>query len=281
MIETDLVRRLIATQFPQWASLPIRPVDRGGWDNRTFHLGDEMSVRLPSAERYVEAVAKEQEWLPILAPQLPLPIPVPLGKGEPGEGYPFPWSVNSWIEGRAATADGIADLTEFAVDLADFLAALKRIDATGGPQAGAHNFYRGGPLAVYDGETQAAVKDLGDRIPGELVLRIWREALESTWDGPPEWFHGDMSTGNLLINDDGRLSAVIDFGTCGVGDPACDVAIAWTLFKAESRDAFRERLAIDDGTWARGRGWALWKALVTYDGYYASPRVVEETLSSL
>lgn len=264
-IDVPLVRRLVTSQFPQWADLPIKPVEFGGWDNRTFHLGDRMTVRMPSAAPYALEVEKEQAWLPRLAPLLPLPIPTPLGLGVPAEGYPWPWSIYRWIEGEVATRTRIADMGEFASELASFLVALYQVDATDGPLPGLHNFYRGGPLTTYDGETRRAIKTLGDRIDTEAVSEVWEAALASTWDRPPVWFHGDVAPGNLLVRD-GRLSAVIDFGTSGVGDPACDLVIAWTLFEGESRDVFRSTLPFDEGTWARGRGWALWKALITMPG---------------
>lgn len=261
-IDADLVRRLIATQFPQWAGLPITPVEHDGWDNRTFHLGDTMKVRLPSAAYYVGQVEKENTWLPRLAPHLPLPIPAPIAVGEPGEGYPWPWSVFGWIEGETAMHAPIADLTEFAREVAGFLVALQKIDATGGPAPGSHNFHRGAPPAFYDGETREALRVLDGRIDTVLARRIWEAALDTNWTGTPVWFHGDIAVGNLILRD-GRLSAIIDFGTCGVGDPACDLAIAWTLFKGESRETFRRLLPLDEGTWMRGRAWTLWKALIT------------------
>ncbi|MFF5174596.1 aminoglycoside phosphotransferase family protein [Micromonospora sp. NPDC000089] len=263
-IDVPLVRRLIAAQFPHWADLPVRPVAADGWDNRTFHLGDELTVRLPSATGYVAQVAKEQRWLPYLAPRLPLPVPSTVAVGEPAEGYPFPWSVRRWIEGNQARVERIADLTAFAADLADFLTALRRIEPAGGPVAGPHSFWRGGPLRTYDADTHAALDRLGDRVPGEVLRRLWADALASSWTAPPVWFHGDVAFGNLLVRD-GRLAAVIDFGTCGVGDPACDLTVAWTMLDGESREVFRAGMALDPATWARGRGWALWKALITYD----------------
>jgi aminoglycoside phosphotransferase (APT) family kinase protein len=259
-----LVERLIAAQFPHWSGLPVRPVDHGGWDNLTFHLGTEMTVRMPSAAGYVAQVAKEHRWLPILAPQLPLPIPVPLAQGAPGEGYPFPWSVYRWLDGEPAFRDRIASLTDFALDLAAFLAALQKIDATGGPAAGAHNFFRGGPLSTYDSDTRSAIAALGHRIPGDLATEIWEVALAAHWSGPPVWLHGDVAYGNLLVRH-GSLAAVIDLGGLGVGDPSCDLAIAWTLLSGTSRSAFRAALDVDASMWARGRGWALWKALIMHD----------------
>jgi aminoglycoside phosphotransferase (APT) family kinase protein len=261
-ITPALVASLVAAQFPQWADLPVRPVELDGWDNTTYHLGEEMSVRLPSADRYTLQVDKEHRWLPILARRLPLPIPEPLVKGVPGCGFPRPWSVYRWLEGEPATVERIANLVEFAAELAGFLDALYRIDPSGGPPPGMHNFFRGGPLTTYDAETRNAIADLGDEIDTDGAREVWEAALGATWYGSPVWVHGDVGASNLLV-DKGRLSAVIDFGGLAVGDPACDVTIAWTFFSGQSREAFRARLPVDGATWARGRGWALWKALIT------------------
>lgn len=261
-ITPELVSRLIATQFPQWAELPVRRVDADGWDNATFRLGEHMSVRLPSSPAYAEQAGKEHRWLPVLAPQLPLPIPEPLALGEPGCGFPRPWSVNRWIDGQTAEAGTVASLPEFAADLVGFLAALYEVDPSGGPGPGQHNFFRGGPLAYYDAETREALAALDGHIDTGLAAEVWEAALASRWDGPPVWFHGDAQPGNLLLDSAGRLSAVIDFGTSGVGDPACDTTIAWTFFSGESRRVFKERLPVDEATWTRGRGWAIWKAMI-------------------
>jgi aminoglycoside phosphotransferase (APT) family kinase protein len=261
-INAVLVSQLIASQFPQWTHLPIKPVELSGWDNRTFHLGFEMSVRLPSAEGYVAQVEKEHRWLPRLAPLLPLPIPAPLAKGIPGNDYPWPWSVYRWLEGENATLERIADLPEFAISLAEFLLALQRIDATDGPPAGEHNFFRGGLLTTYDAETRETIQELAGEVDTDAATRVWESALETTWQRTPVWVHGDVAVGNLLVRD-GRLNAVIDFGCCAVGDPACDLVMAWTFFSGESRAAFKGTLGLDAATWARARGWSLWKALIT------------------
>jgi aminoglycoside phosphotransferase (APT) family kinase protein len=265
VIDARLARRLVDSQFPQWADLPVRPVEVSGWDNRTFRLGDELTIRLPTGDWYARQVGKEQRWLPVLAPRLPLPIPVPAAMGAPGHGYPYDWSVYRWLPGATATADTVLDLSGFATALADFLVALRRIDARGGPAPGPHNFYRGGPLLTYAEETLRAVDSLGSEVPRDAVLAIWDDAVSARRQGAPVWFHGDVAVGILLVRN-GRLAAVIDFGSSGVGDPACDVVIAWTFFSGGSRDAFRSRLDVDPGTWARGRGWALWKSLITLAG---------------
>jgi aminoglycoside phosphotransferase (APT) family kinase protein len=261
-ITPELVSRLVATQFPQWAGLPIRPVDVDGWDNATFRLGEQMSVRLPSSHAYVEQVDKEHRWLPVLARQLPLRIPEPLAKGEPGCGFPRPWSVYRWIDGQTAGDGQVADLPQLAADLASFLAALYRIDPSGGPLPGTHNFFRGGSPAYYDAETRAALAALHGHIDTGLAEQVWEAALTARWDGPPVWFHGDAQPGNLLLDSSGRLSAVIDFGTSGIGDPACDTTVAWTFLSGESQRVFKEQLPADEATWTRGRGWAIWKAMI-------------------
>lgn len=261
-ITPALVSRLVAAQFPEWAHLPVAPVELDGWDNATFRLGEDLSVRLPSAEAYVAQVAKEHRWLPVLAPRLPLPIPEPVALGAPGLGFPRPWSVYRWLPGELATVEGIADLERFAADLAGFLAALYAIEPEGGPEAGPHSFFRGGMLATYDAETRAALASLEGVIDADAAAAVWEAALAAAWEGPPVWVHGDVAASNLLVGD-GRLSSVIDFGCSSVGDPACDVVIAWTFFFGESRKAFRAGLPVDEATWARGRGWALWKALIT------------------
>jgi aminoglycoside phosphotransferase (APT) family kinase protein len=265
-IDVSLVRRLIATQFPQWADLPVKPVKFGGWDNRTFHLGKQMLVRMPSAEEYAMKVEKEQKWLPKLAPSLPLPIPAPLAMGEPGEGYPWRWSVYRWIEGDTAAFTPIADLDGFATSLAQFLIVLQRMDTTDGPLPGLDSFSRIGGLAAYDNETRRAITALKSKIDADAATELWERALETTWQRSPVWVHGDISAGNLLVQE-GKLSAVIDFGGLAVGDPACDLVIAWKFFQGKSRETFREMLPLDAGTWARGSAWALWKSLITAAGF--------------
>lgn len=265
VIDASLVRRLVNAQFPQWVDLPIRPVVHGGWDNRTFHLGEQMLVRLPSAQRYASQVEREQRWLPKLAPKLPVEIPEPLAMGEPAFGYPWQWSVYRWIEGQPLHEVRGVNLVTLAQDLAMFLSALQAIDATDGPQSGQHSFYRGGSLSIYTAETRSAVEALGDRVDAYLAMQVWDRAMQSSWDRPPVWVHGDVAARNLLVQA-GRLTGVIDFGQLSVGDPACDLVMAWTLFDQEARNTFRDALKLDSAIWARGRGWALWKALIVAAG---------------
>ncbi|MFL6076209.1 MAG: aminoglycoside phosphotransferase family protein [Mycobacteriales bacterium] len=266
-IDAGLVRRLVAAQFPRWAALPVVPVARSGWDNATFRLGADMSVRLPRLPRWVGQVAREHRWLPRLAPHLPLPVPAPLARGEPGEGYPFPWSVYGWLDGEDARPDRIADLKRAAVDLAGFLAALQRVDATGGPPPEWSNGFRGVPFGderdspIVETRIRPKIAALAGLVDTDALTAVWDAAAAApAWDRAPVWIHGDPAPGNLLARD-GRLSAVIDFGTVAVGDPACDLIAAWLFLDAPAREVFRATLPIDDATWARGRGWGLTGAL--------------------
>jgi aminoglycoside phosphotransferase (APT) family kinase protein len=261
-ITADLVSCLIRAQFPRWVELEVRPVELDGWDNTTFRLGDHLSVRLPSHERYVPQVAKEHRWLPVLAEHLPLPIPTPVAVGAPGCGFPRPWSIYGWLEGEPATLAPVRDLDRLAADLAGFLTALHRVPTEGGPVAGAHSFGRGGPVDVWDEETRRALDQLGGRIHTAGALAVWEAAVSAPpWTGPDVWVHGDVVASNLLVRDD-RLCGVIDFGCAAIGDPACDLTMAWTTFEGPSRERFLQSVPVDRATWARARGWALWKAVI-------------------
>ena len=245
-IDVALVGRLLAAQFPLWAALPIKPVHPAGTDNAIYRVGGDMAVRLPRIHGATGQLEKEHQWLPRLAPLLPLAIPIPLGKGTPAEGYPWHWSVYRWLEGEPATMDRIADPRQAATELAQFIGALQQIDPLGGPPAGEHNAFRGVPLARRDRSTRDAIAALRDTIDPDVVTEAWEAALEApVWQGPAVWLHGDLLSANLLAQH-GRLSAVIDFGCLGVGDPACDVMVAWTYLSAETREVFRAALPVDD-----------------------------------
>jgi len=272
-VNVSLVGRLLAAQFPQWANLPIEPVHSAGTDNAIYRVGSDMAVRLPRRQGVVRQVGKEQQWLPKLAPLLPLAIPVPRALGTPGEGYPWHWSVYQWLAGENATIERIADPNQAARDLTHFIAALQRIDPVGGPPPGPHNFFRGVPLVVRDLLTRAAISDLSGMLDTDAVTAAWEVAFQApAWDGPPVWIHGDLSPLNLLVQQ-GRLCAVIDFGGLCVGDPACDLIVAWNLLEASTRAVLHAALSVDDATWARGRGWALSVGLIALP-YYQSTNPV-------
>jgi aminoglycoside phosphotransferase (APT) family kinase protein len=277
-IDATLVRRLIAAQFPQWADHLIQPVESAGTDNAIYRLGEGMAVRLPRVEWAIGQVEKEQLWLPKLAPLLQLSIPTPLAMGMPDEGYPYRWSVYRWLDGENATIGRIDNLRQAAIALARFVASMQRIDSTGGPPPGPHNSGRGVPLAMRDASVRKAISTLNNRLDTDMATAAWESALQApVWQGTPVWLHGDLHPGNLLV-DQGRLTAVIDFGTLGVGDPACDLMVAWTLLSAESRDIFRAALPVDDATWARGRGWALSFGLIAL-AYYLDTNPVLAQIS--
>ena len=259
----ELVRALLAEQFPRWADLDVRPVGKPGVDNTTFRLGADKLVRMPRFPRWVGQVLREQRWLPVLAPHLPLAVPVPLAQGEPGNGFPFPWSVYAWLDGANATRAALADQDAAAHDLAGFLAALQSIDATNGPPPEWSNGFRGVAMtderdsAVAGWRIEQRIAALDGLADTAALGAVFATALAApAWPKPPVWVHGDPAPGNLLVRD-GRLSAVIDFGTLAVGDPAVDLIGAWTLLDRRGREIFRDALAIDDATWSRGRGWAL------------------------
>ena len=267
--DADLVRRLLRGQFPRWADLSVERVASSGTDHAMYRLGPQMVVRLPRIEDALGQADDEFRWLSALAPLLPLDIPIPLARGAPAEGYPWEWSVYRWLDGESASTGSIVDQRRAAADLGVFVAALQRIDPHDGPVP--YAAARGRPLAERDEETRGGISALegwpGLDGAGPDLRAAWEAALDAkTWEGPPVWLHGDLHSENLLARD-GRLVAVIDFGCMGVGDPACDLMPAWLYLSADTRDAFRAELSVDDATWERGRGWALSLAVIALPYY--------------
>lgn len=279
-IDAALVRRLIADQFPAWGHLPVEPVLPGGWDNRTFRLGDALSVRLPSSAAYAAQAEKEAAWLPRLAPHLPVQIPEIVGVGRPSAAFPNAWSIRRWIGGAPLDLDARIS-PALAADLARALNALHGIDATGGPAAGAHSYHRGGDLGVYGRETALALARLEGKVPMAPLRALWDAACATRWERPGVFVHGDIAPGNLLTQD-GKLTALIDFGQLAVGDPACDLAIGWTSMDPATRAGFLAATWFDAGTIARGRAWALWKAAIVAAGLPGTdPNNRERALATL
>jgi aminoglycoside phosphotransferase (APT) family kinase protein len=258
-LELDVarVRGLLGAQFPAWADLPLRRIEPSGTDNAIFRLGDELSVRLPRRDGPTRAGSKELEWLPRLAPLLPVEIPLPVAQGRPGGGYPWYWEIHTWVDGDTVPVEEL-DAIQAARDLAAVVAALQRVDPTGAPRG------RGIPLAEREPEMRSWFARLGD----DAVTAEWGSIVTAPpWDGPPVWHHGDLDARNWLVRD-GSIAGVVDWACMGVGDPACDVMVAWKLHSAVARDAFREALPVDDATWERARGWALSQAVAIL-AYYA------------
>ncbi|GAB3929656.1 aminoglycoside phosphotransferase family protein [Kribbella albertanoniae] len=266
-IDAQLVARLLAEQFPQWAGAPIEVVTASGTDNVTFRVGEELAVRLPRTVGSQGQVEKDLAWLPKLAPHLPLAVPEPLALGEPGAGYPFTWGVYRWLDGEPFELDQLADPNATARDLAEFIRCLQTVDITGAPVPPDNPFSRGTPLAPRDAMFREALDQLRDEFDVPLVLAAWEASLAAdTYTGPPRWVHGDLMSGNILVAN-GKLSAVIDFATAWAADPAADVLTAWWIFEGDSRRAFREALEVDPITWTRARGWALSLSMIAIPYY--------------
>jgi aminoglycoside phosphotransferase (APT) family kinase protein len=260
-IDIHLVRRLVDIQFPQWSDALLTPVESSGTVNALYRLGGDLVVRLPLAMWGAEAAEREQEWLPRLSPLLPVEIPRLLGRGQPDLGYPCPWSVFGWIEGSHPQPDGLPTSDGLADDLASLIRALHEIDLPDAPGA-----YRG-PVSEVDGSVRRCIAEVADEFDTGELTRAWEvSVLAPEWEGPPLWAHSDLLASNLLIRD-GRLAAVIDFGTAGVGDPACDLMVAWNVLPAPARPSFRAAVGLDDPTWLRGRGWALAQAVIALPYY--------------
>ena len=258
----EVIKRLLDEQFPHWAELPIKPVSSAGTDNALYRLGDDMVVRMPRINWAIEQVERDHQWLPRLAPGLPLKIPTPLAIGRPGAGYSWNWAIHRWLPGENATLDRLSDAGQAAADLAGFVTALRKVDTTGAPPAS-----RGVPLVTRDAQTRKAIKAVQNDFDARALHAAWDAALaQPAWDRPPEWVHGDLQSGNLLAVA-GKLQAVIDFGMSGIGDPACDMMVAWNLFPRDAREVYRKSTAVDDAAWARGRGWALSVSLLALPYY--------------
>lgn len=264
--DDDLVRRLLRNQHPQWAELPLKRAASTGTDNAMYRLGDDMVVRLPLRRSATSTVERQLRWLPIFEPHLPTTIPVPVAAGVASDDFPSPWSILPWLEGEDGTFADV-DLNAAARDLAQFVRALQAIDPAGGPVPSAANYGRGVPLADRDEYTRRSIHHARHLVDTVAATEAWERSLAAlAWDRPAVWVHGDLAAGNLLFQN-GRLSAVIDFGAFGIGDPACDVSIAWEFFDGESREVFRHELGVDDAMWERSRGWALSTAMAAWPYY--------------
>ena len=282
-IDAGLVRRLVAAQFPSLAGLPVSAVQPAGTVNAIYRLGDRLCARLPRVRSWAQDLDEEWDWLPKLAPQLSLRVPEPVAKGRPGNGYPFSWAIYRWIDGQPYADEVVGDEHQAARELAQFVTELRRIDPAGAPRAGRE------PLRQLDAGTRAAIASARDVIDSDAATAAWCLALEApAWNGTPVWIHADLLRPNLLTVG-GRLSAVIDFGSAGAGDPAADVIAAWSVFGPAGRGTFRRALGVDDGTWHRARGYALHQAALiipyypeTNPGFVAlAKRTVGEVLADI
>lgn len=265
-IHEGLIRALLAEQAPDLGGLPVRIVGEG-WDNVIARVGEEHLARLPRRAVAAPLIAHEQRWLPLLAPRLPLAVPAPWLCGRPGAGFPWPWSLCPWLPGDTALAAPPTDLDEAARALGAFLRALHRPAPADAPR----NPFRGVPLRERDTAVNERIHRLCDASRGPRVRALWTSLRDAPpWLGPPVWLHGDLHPLNLLTRG-GRLSAVIDFGDLCAGDPATDLAIAWTLLPPDPRARLREAVGADDATWRRAAGWALCLSLAYLDADEHTP----------
>lgn len=263
-IADETVRRLVATQLPDWSGLPVRRLPPAGTDNQLFRLGDDLVVRMPRIHWAAESAVWEHTWLPRLAPYSPVPIPAPVALGEPGQGYPWHWTVVPWLEGENPTAETF-DPQEWAESLGAFVRTLREVP---GMDAPVKTEGRGGPLAALDEwvRTWTARADTSEIDP-DAVLAVWHDALDApAWEGEPCWFHGDLHEGNLLVRD-GRLAAVIDWGTAGRGDPAIELNAMWGYLPVEAAETYRAAVGLDEAAHRRARGFALAPAISAWTYY--------------
>ena len=261
-IDTPLVRGLVDTQFPQWAALPLEPVDSSGMVNAIYRLGTDLSVRIPLRPAVTDEVPREQAKLAALAPFLPVAIPAVEAIGSPTDAFGGWWAVHRWITGTHPCPDALADPRRLATNLAAFVDAFRRIDLPDRPPAYPGERRTRAPMDSMDSSTRKAIGELDGLIDTGAALASWEESLAAPHDGREVWVHSDLKPSNMLVSAEGRLTAVIDFETCGVGDPACDLFVAWNLLPANVRDEFRVALGVDDATWLRGRGRVLSEALI-------------------
>ena len=253
-IDEGVVRQLLRDQHADLADLPVS-VLANGWDNVMFRLGSDYTVRVPRRQMSAELVRFEQRWLPLLAPRLPLPIPAPVRVGIPTDYYPWYWSIQPYFEGATAAVAPPRDEKQAARQVGEFLAALHQP----APPEAPVNPFRGVPLVERDPAVRERLTTLGDLIDAAAVAVAWERALAApVFGAAPLWLHGDMHSANILTNN-GRISAIIDFGDITSGDPASDLAVAWMLFSSVvPRNVLRHYAGdVDDDTWARAWGWAL------------------------
>jgi aminoglycoside phosphotransferase (APT) family kinase protein len=252
-IDEALVRSLLREQHPDLANLPLREID-SGWDNAMFRLGDSLVVRLPRRVAATHLIEREQEWLPQLAPALPLPVPAPVRVGHPAHNYSWRWSIVPWLAGR--NADLCEPRADQAERLAAFLCALHRPAPANAPL----NPYRGVPLSERAQQMAERIRRLEREttLLNDDVMRIYHAALDAPIDVAPTWLHGDLHAGNLLV-ENGTISGVIDWGDMAVGDRATDLATLWMNLsdRTARENAMRACNGVSDATWLRAKGWAV------------------------
>jgi aminoglycoside phosphotransferase (APT) family kinase protein len=279
-IDPPLVRRLVDRAHPEFEAFPLRRLESSGSSNALFRLGDDLLVRLPRQPGGSSTIDKEATWLPVIAPHLPVAVPEILAVGEPGFGYPERWSLVRWLDGSVPSVPEVGvpsepPRIELARDLAEVVAAFGAIDVPPDAQADpALQWYRGDPLATRDAPTRNAIAACraisGLTLDLDEVSRVWQDAMrlpDAGFASSPRWYHGDLFSENLLVRD-GRLTAILDFGGLGIGDPTIDLIVAWEVLDDAARQVFREAIRVDESSWRRARAWALSIALIAFPYYW-------------
>ncbi len=279
-IDLPLVRALVDRAHPEFAALPLRRLESSGSSNALFRLGDDLLVRLPRQPGGSAAIDKEAIWLPVIAPSLPVAVPEIVAVGEPGFGYAERWSLVRWLDGSVPSVPEAGVPSEpprrqLARDLAEVVTAMREIDVPPDARADpALHWYRGDALATRDEPTRnavAACRALGGlTLDLDEALRVWQDAMrmpDARVGLSPRWYHGDLFAENLLVRD-GRLTAILDFGGLGIGDPTIDLIVAWEVLDDAARDVFREAISVDESSWLRARAWALSIAMIAFPYYW-------------
>ena len=249
-MDEELLRSLLADQYPDLAELPLEKVP-GGWDNQLWRLGEQLAVRVPRTPRADDLLRKERQWLPRVAAGLSLPVPVPLRSGEPSESFPRPWTVVRWVAGEPADRAPLG--SSGAEVLATFLRELHQEAPDDAPRSTPLH-----DLSESFEERLAAVE-----VDAPAVRAIWDTAMATPrWAGPAVWVHADLHPANVVTTD-GSLAGVIDFGELSAGDPAVDLAAAWLLLPGDAVPRFFEAYDRADAAMIqRARGWAAHIALM-------------------
>ena len=252
VIGEELVRHLLRTERPEFASLPIYFFS-SGWDNVMIRLGDKMMIRIPRRSVGGFLIKQEQRWLPTLAPRLPIKVPVPIHIGKPTDRFPWHWSILPWFEGGPASKNRISK-SEVTV-LVQFLKALHQPTPKGAPI----NPYRGIPLqdCAEKMSSRIAQSRISSKISAE-IRQIWQDGLLAKAPTNSVWIHGDLHPMNILLVE-GKIEAIIDWGDVTAGDSATDLASIWMLFYDQEtrQQALTEYgVAGNHDTIARARAWA-------------------------